>query len=39
MKIGVIGGGVAGLTAAALAQQRGHDVIVLEASREVWGRL
>lgn len=36
MKIGVIGGGVAGLTAAALAQQKGYDVIVLEASRE-WG--
>ncbi|WP_083600153.1 FAD-dependent oxidoreductase [Exiguobacterium sp. AT1b] len=36
MKIGVVGGGVAGLTAAALAQQKGHDVIVFEASRE-WG--
>ncbi|MCT4782043.1 MULTISPECIES: phytoene desaturase family protein [Exiguobacterium] len=36
MRIGVIGGGIAGLTAAALAQRSGHEVIVYEASRE-WG--
>lgn len=36
MRIGVIGGGVSGLTAGALAQQFGHDVIIFEASRE-WG--
>lgn len=36
MRIGVIGGGIAGLTAAALAQRNGHDVTVYEASRE-WG--
>ena len=36
MRIGVIGGGIAGLTAAALAQRHGHEVTVYEASRE-WG--
>ncbi|MCC5893527.1 FAD-dependent oxidoreductase [Exiguobacterium sp.] len=36
MRIGVIGGGIAGLTAAALAQRNGHDVTVYESSRE-WG--
>ncbi|TCI69884.1 FAD-dependent oxidoreductase [Exiguobacterium sp. SH0S7] len=36
MKIGVIGGGIAGLTTAALASRSGHDVIVFESSRE-WG--
>lgn len=36
MKIGVIGGGIAGLTAAALATTSGHDVTVFESSRE-WG--
>lgn len=36
MKIGVIGGGIAGLTAAALASRSGHDVTVFESSRE-WG--
>jgi len=33
MRIGVIGGGIAGLTAAALAQRHGHEVTVYEASR------
>lgn len=36
VKIGVIGGGVAGLTAGTLAQSIGHDVTVYESSRE-WG--
>jgi len=36
MRIGVIGGGIAGLTAAALAQRHGNEVTVYEASRE-WG--
>lgn len=36
MRIGVIGGGISGLTVGALAGQAGHEVVVFEASRE-WG--
>lgn len=36
MRIGIIGGGVAGLTTGALASRIGHDVTVYESSRE-WG--
>ncbi len=36
MRIGIIGGGIAGLTAGALASRIGHDVTVYESSRE-WG--
>ncbi|WP_214791448.1 MULTISPECIES: NAD(P)/FAD-dependent oxidoreductase [unclassified Exiguobacterium] len=36
MRIGIIGGGVAGLTTGALASRIGHDVTVFESSRE-WG--
>lgn len=36
MQIGIIGGGVAGLTTGALASRIGHDVTVYESSRE-WG--
>ena len=36
MRIGIIGGGIAGLTTGALASRIGHDVTVYESSRE-WG--
>lgn len=36
MRIGVIGGGISGLTVGALTGQAGHEVVVFEASRE-WG--
>lgn len=36
MRIGIIGGGIAGLTTGALASKIGHDVTVYESSRE-WG--
>lgn len=39
MKVAVVGAGVAGLTAAYELQQRGHQVVVLEASDQVGGKL
>lgn len=39
MKVAVVGAGVAGLAAAYELQQRGHQVVVLEASDQVGGKL
>ena len=39
MKVIVIGAGLAGLRAAVLASEQGHDVTVLEATQRVGGRV
>ncbi|WP_186760715.1 FAD-dependent oxidoreductase [Arthrobacter alpinus] len=39
MKVIVIGAGLAGLRAAGLASEQGHDVTILEASKRVGGRV